>query len=58
MQDLGGGLRDRLCGDMRVGVGGRAGGGEEGEEMAWGRESCAEEEVELTRVSLEMGGDG
>ena len=44
--------------DMGVGVGGRGGGGEEGEGMAWGRGSCAEEEVELTRVSLEMGGDG
>ena len=32
MQDLGGGLRDSLCGDMRVGVGGRGGGGEEGED--------------------------
>ena len=34
MQDHGGGLRDSECGYMRVGVGGRGEGGEEGEEVA------------------------
>ena len=38
MQDHGG-LRDSVCGDMSVGEGGRGEGGEEGEEMAWRRES-------------------
>ena len=38
--------------DMRVGVGGRGEGEEEGEEMAWG--IMTEKEVELTRVSLGM----
>ena len=43
----------RRGGDLMFGDG-----GEEGEEMAWEEEVVTGEEVELTRVSLEMGGAG
>ena len=46
-------VRRRRGGDLMIGKG-----GEEGEEMAWGRGSRDRGRVELTRVSLEMGGAG